>query len=214
MYKASMSKDAIRHQDSETAPQILPRTMARLGLMLLPFAVGAAMVFASSHVALPQVGSMQVHYASASSMDPLIRSGERFMADRTYYAAHQLARGDVVVYLQPKRPGEEGIKRIAAVAGDRISLSRGIAVVNGVAVDERYADIGDAFASINNTAVTTVPEGYVFVLGDNRSNSEDSRSAATHGLVPVGNIVARATDIVWSPDVRRIGRWIGGPGSL
>jgi signal peptidase I len=209
-----MDKNAIRHQFFNAAPRILPRTMARLGLMLLPLAVGVGVILVSPHVALPQVGNGQVYYASASGMEPLIRPGERFLADRTYYAAHQPARGDVVVYLQPKRPGEEGIKRIAAVAGDRISLSRGVAVVNGTAVDERYADVGDALTSFNNTAATVVPEGYVFVLGDNRSNSEDSRSVPTHGLVPVGNIVARATDIVWSPDVRRIGKWIGSPGSL
>jgi signal peptidase I len=115
------------------------------------------------------------------------------------------------VHAQPKRGGEVGLKRIAALAGDRIALVRGIAVVNGTSADEPYADVSDAASAINNVPEAVVPPGYVFLLGENRDNSEDSRVTRTHGLVPLDNIVAAATYIVWSPDVRRIGRWIGAP---
>jgi signal peptidase I len=158
-------------------------------------------------------GQPRVFYASAPSMEPLIRQGERFLVDTTYYHAHPPSRGDVVVYVQPKQPGLDYVKRIAAVGGDRIAVVDGRAIVNGAPASEPFIDVGNPLSQYNNTPETLVPDGYVFVLGDNRANSEDSRVTTTHGPVPVENIVGLVTDIAWSRDLTRIGQWAGTPTS-
>jgi signal peptidase I len=171
-------------------------------------------VFTIPSIYLPDASppaQLRIFYASAPSMEPLIRQGERFLVDTTYYHAHAPSRGDVVVYMQPKQPGLDYVKRIAAVGGDRIAVTNGRAIVNGTPVSEPFIDAGDPSSRYNNTPETLVPDGYVFVLGDNRANSEDSRVTTTHGPVPVENIVGLVTDIAWSRDLTRIGQWAGTP---
>jgi signal peptidase I len=87
------------------------------------------------------------------------------------------------------------------LAGDRVGLEDGVLVVNGRRVREGYAD-PEAIDSVYFGPVT-VPAGRVFVLGDNRANSQDSRD---FGAVPTKNIMGRAIARVWPP-----GRW-GTPG--
>jgi len=209
-----MSDTTISGTAAGRAAEPFAATCAWLGLGLTALAAAIGLISVSPHVTVPPMGTERVYTASAASMEPLIRVGERFLVNSNYYATHEPRRGDVVVYTQPERRGEVGFKRIAALGGDRIALMRGIAVVNGAPADEPYAKIVDPASAVNNVPETIVPQGFVFVLGDNRDNSEDSRSTRTHGLVPLDNIVSAATYMVWSPDVRRIGKWIGTPPAL
>jgi signal peptidase I len=156
----------------------------------------------------PASGYFQV---PSSSMEPTLHAGEVFLADPAYYRDRAPARGEVIIYFNPKHPTVHFIKRIIALAGDRIALRDGRAIVNGTPVDESYLIVGDPEFSLNNVEEETVPAGHVYVVGDNRTISVDSRSSAEHGPVPIGNIVARATEIVFSAKVVRIGRWIGTP---
>jgi signal peptidase I len=157
---------------------------------------------------IPSSGYFQV---PSPSMEPTLRPGEVFLADPSYYRHHVPARGEVIIYLDPKHAAVQFIKRIIALAGDRIALREGRAIVNGTPVDEPYVIVGDPEFLLNNVEEETVPAGHVYVLGDNRAISVDSRSRAEHGPVRVENIVARATEIVFSTKVVRIGRWIGTP---
>jgi signal peptidase I len=146
----------------------------------------------------------------SGSMQPTIRTGETLLADMSHYRRHPPRRGELAIYQTPGTAGDLAIKRILALAGDRVLVRRGRAIVNGRQLDEPYADVGDPGWSYNNTATFVVPPGSVFMLGDNRANSKDSR-VRSHGFVAVGHLVGRAMRIAWTADLSRLGRWIGTP---
>jgi signal peptidase I len=160
--------------------------------------------------------------AVTASMEPTLREGEYFLADATYYRTRAPSRGDVAVYVHPKQEQLHYIKRIVAVEGDRVAIKGGRTIVNGMAVEEPYVEAGpaqpmlaDVRESLGPRAAdmpeTRVPPGHVFVLGDNRRISVDSRDTLAHGPVPVKNLIGRVTDIAFSRHLPRLGRWIGTP---
>jgi signal peptidase I len=159
-------------------------------------------------------GQLLVLNAVTPSMEPTLRVGEYFLADATYYRSRAPSRGDVAVYLHPKQSHLYYIKRIVAVEGDRIAIKGGRAVVNGMMVEEPYLDAAVADGRFANMPELRVPAGHVYVLGDNRSNSVDSRDTVAHGAVPVANLIGRVTDIAISRHLPRIGRWVGTPSYL
>ena len=183
----------------------LPLSAVRLWTVTLASVLALATTVAFTPAVAAPTGWFSVE---STSMRPTLRQGDRFLVDRGFYRTHSPRRGDVAVYAHPRQADYVYIKRIVALAGDRIAIRAGRVILNGVAIEERYAIPGDPNAFYNNTSEITVPDGYVFVLGDNRSMSSDSRVAA-HGLVPVENLRARATYILWSRDLARIGTYVG-----
>ena len=113
--------------------------------------------------------------------------------------------------MHPHQPNLHFIKRIIAVEGDRIAIKAGRAVVNGTPIEEPYVEPGPPDAPFADMPEIRVAPGYIFVLGDNRANSVDSRDTVAHGQVPVENLISRVTDIAFSRVVNRMGRWIGTP---
>lgn len=79
----------------------------------------------------------------SASMAPTLRPGETLLVNTLYYRSHPPQRGDVAAFTHPKQPGVRHITRIVALGGDRISLSGGRSVVNGIPANEPYADFGD-----------------------------------------------------------------------
>jgi signal peptidase I len=159
-------------------------------------------------------GQLLVLNAVTPSMEPTLRVGEYFLADASYYRSRAPSRGDVAVYLHPRQSHLYYIKRIVAVEGDRVAVKGGRAVVNGMVVEEPYVDAGAADTRFANMPEIRVPAGHVYVLGDNRANSVDSRDTVAHGAVPVSNLIGRVTDIAISRHLPRIGRWVGTPSNL
>jgi signal peptidase I len=106
--------------------------------------------------------------------------------------------GDVVVFKAPNDPDKDFIKRVIGVAGDRVSLRDGQVYLNGELLDEsKYLDesvktYGGSFLKEGDEV--SVPQGYFFVLGDNRSYSSDSRE---WGFVPKKNIIGSSFFIYW-----------------
>jgi signal peptidase I len=160
--------------------------------------------------------------AVTASMEPTLREGEYFLADATYYRNRAPSRGEVAVYVHPKSTDLHYIKRIVAVEGDRIAIKGGRTIVNGMAVEEPYVETTPPRPMLADTSETRgpasadmpevrVPAGHVFVLGDNRAISVDSRDSVAHGVVPTKNLIGRVTDIAFSRHLPRLGRWIGTP---
>lgn len=126
----------------------------------------------------------------ADSMQPTLRSGDEIVIDRLTLALRAPHRGEIVVANSPL--GGLVVKRVAALGGDSVGIEDGVLVVNGKQQRENYVD----YASIDGVyfGPVDVPRGDVFLLGDNRGNSEDSRD---FGAVPEDEIVGRLLVRLW-----------------
>ena len=102
-------------------------------------------------------------------------------------------RGDVAVFRLPRDPSFDYIKRVIGLPGDRISIHDGKVFVNDVALTEPYIAAPPAYRYPQGTenGVYVVPEAHVFVLGDNRNNSQDSHGA-NFGAVSLDSIIGQA----------------------
>jgi len=158
-------------------------------------------------------GRLWVRLAS-SIMEPTLEAGEVLLADATYYLGRLPMRGEVAVYKHPQQSDLHCIKRIVAVEGDRIATKGGRAIVNGMAVEEPYIEPGASAGPLTDMTETQVPPGHVFVLGDNRADSTHSCGSVTPGVIPLGNLIGRVTDVAISRHLTRMGRWIGTPSNL
>ena len=150
----------------------------------------------------------QAFYIPSASMEPTLEKGDRVLVNKVSYDLHDVNRGDVIVFeLDEEDVGPDGIKdlikRVIGLPGDVIESRDGVVYVNDRALDEPYLAegtvTGDPEDSRNPPIERqTVPEGHVFVLGDNRSNSADSRYPY-RGPIPIDSIVGRAFVLVWPP---------------
>lgn len=128
------------------------------------------------------------------SMEPTLHEGDNLLVEKISPRLGKVNRGDIVV-IKDASPefameGKELIKRVVAVENDRVELRDGKVYINGEELKEGYI-MGDYTPPGENPEYNslTVPEGYVYVLGDNRTNSADSR---TFGPVPASNIRGKA----------------------
>jgi len=130
----------------------------------------------------------------SDSMAPTLQRGDHVLVDKLAYRGGAPARGDLAVFEAP-RTGEIMLKRVVAVGGQTVGIEDGRLVVDGRRPREPYAD-PDAIDSVYFGPVR-VPRGTVFVLGDNRGDSTDSR---TIGPVPVDDVIGRARARIWPPE--------------
>ena len=130
------------------------------------------------------------------SMRATLEEGDRILLNRLSYHFRDEARGDIVVFHSPINEDEDLVKRIVAIANDRVAISGGKLYVNGVPQDEPYLLEQDFEGEMPETVV---PAGEVFVMGDNRNNSGDSR---LFGPVPTDTIIGNAFLLYWP-----IGHW-------
>lgn len=124
------------------------------------------------------------------SMEPTFQLDDYVVVNRLAYRAGTIERGDVIVFPAPSNPELDYIKRVIALPGDRIAIYNGAVVVNGVTLQEPYI-LGP---QNGNYAEHVVPAGQVFVMGDNRNNSDDSR---TWGFLQIEQIVGKAIFRYW-----------------
>jgi signal peptidase I len=127
---------------------------------------------------------------SGPSMSPHVSSGEFVMIDTLAYHFHTPSRGDIVTFQHDGATPELYIKRVIGIPGDRIRIDRGAVYVNGTHLNEPYVQFSDD----RSEAEITVPPDDVYVLGDNRAVSEDSRA---FGPVPDSALTGKAIAGIW-----------------
>lgn len=129
----------------------------------------------------------------SSSMVPTLEVGDRVLVNKFVYRFSSPERGDIVVFTSPDADGIDLIKRVVAVGGQTVELREGTVYVDGQALDEPYVndEIPDNFTS---ERPVRVPQGEVWVMGDNRTNSRDSRY---FGPQPVSSLLGKAFAIYW-----------------
>ncbi|GJF33759.1 hypothetical protein KNE206_64590 [Kitasatospora sp. NE20-6] len=172
-----------------------PKRIASL-LQGVAIAVGFAMLVGGVVLVAVQYRPYRI---PSTSMSPTIQVGDTVLARKT--DGGTVGRGDIVVFSEPLWGGATMVKRVAALGGDTVACCDAgqRLTVNGVGVDESYADEklgpGAGFS-------ITVPEGRLFLLGDSRANSLDSRSHldVASGTVAASDVVARVEAIAWPSD--------------
>jgi signal peptidase I len=141
---------------------------------------------------------VEAFFIPSESMVPTLRVGDRVLVNKFIYRFTEPERGDIIVFESVEGGDEDLIKRVVGVPGDEISVRRGKLIVNGEPQKEPY--LNKKYPDRSFAAPTTVPEDHVFVMGDNRANSRDSRF---FGPVPEKKIEGEAFLLFWPPD--RIG---------
>jgi signal peptidase I len=134
-------------------------------------------------------------FIPSASMVPTLELGDRLIVEKISYHFHPPIYGDIVVFAVPPKLQDQGydadqafIKRAIGLPGDRIALKNGRVYRNDIPLTEPYVTVTPKPEDISNI---TVPSGQIFVMGDNRNNSNDSRY---WGCLPLENLIGKA---VW-----------------
>lgn len=141
----------------------------------------------------------------SGSMEDTLEIGDRIIGEKVTYRVQEPKAGDIVTFVDPDDASQILIKRVVATAGQTVSLEGGQVVVDGVVLDEPYTEGKPSVAIARHAANLpddvsypyTVPEGSVWVMGDNRTDSLDSRY---FGAIPVSSITSRAAFRFWPLD--------------
>jgi signal peptidase I len=152
-----------------------------------------------------------------ASMEGTILVGDHLFMDKLLYgpeiplvhwrlpAVKTIHRGDIIVFRYPKDISETFLKRVTAIGGDRLEIKNGVLYVNSQPVQEPYAvHHAPVHNPLESWGPTVVPEGKLFVMGDNRDNSSDSRD---WGFVPKSNVIGEPLFVYWSYDAPTA-RWL------
>jgi signal peptidase I len=164
---------------------------------------------------------IQAFYIPSASMEPTLEIGDRVFVNKLAYDIGDLARGDVIVFANPHpeqlperglvsaflhwlgegigfaQPADEDfIKRVIGLPGETIEIRDNVVYIDGEPLEEPY--LTDAARRSNGDfPETRIPPGQLFMMGDNRGNSADSRYGL--GLVPVDKVIGRAFIVIWPP---------------
>ncbi len=202
----------------DDAPEEAPRKRSRFAFVgSLPFLVLLALAIAL----LVKTFFIQAFYIPSESMEPTLKRGDRVFVNKVVFDVGDIHRGDVVVFENPNQAelperggvgaflhwlgegigfaqpeNEDLIKRVIGLPGETVAIRDHTVYIEGDPILEPYLT-AEAREHNGDFGPVTVPEGSLFVMGDNRGNSADSRYGL--GFVPVDAVVGRAFVIIWPP---------------
>jgi signal peptidase I len=166
---------------------------------------------------------IQAFFIPSGSMEPTLKPDDRILVNRLAYRFGDIERGDIIVFADPTptpqergviggllhwlgegigvvRPADDDfIKRVIALPGETWEMRDGITYVDGRKLDEPYVNQADL--DTRSFGPETVPDGMLFVMGDNRNHSGDSRFPPPSGLgyIPIDRVIGQAFVIIWPP---------------
>lgn len=134
----------------------------------------------------------EIVMVDGDSMLPTLNSNQRVVVEKVSRYFGLPDRGEIIITKYPNMPGYY-VKRLIGYPGDTIKITDNVVYINDAPLQEDYLDPALSYADM---AQTTVPEGTVFVMGDNRPKSLDSRSASI-GSVPIADILGDGLLVIW-----------------
>jgi signal peptidase I len=180
----------------------------------------ALAIFILALVLLLRAFVLLAFWVPTGSMEPTLAPGDRVLVSKLATRYGGVRRGDVIVFDDPrpepepdedpvpallewvlvgvgaaKPSGQDFVKRVIALSGESWEIRRGVVYVDGRRLDEPYLD---PTVDTRSFGPATVPPGRLFVLGDNRARSSDSRFSQL-GYVPRDKVVGRVVAVIWPP---------------
>jgi len=183
-------------ESTQLEPQIEPQTQPeaqldqnqdwkRIGLDIIETIILAVVLYFGINALSARVR------VDGFSMIPTLQNGEYILVNKLAYKTGQPNRGDIIVFRLPGDESQDLIKRVIGLPGDTVHVGNGVVTINGEKLLEPYiAQAPNYFGD------WTVPDGSLFVLGDNRNDSRDSHQ---WGLLPFENIIGKSVLIYWPP---------------
>ncbi len=176
---------------SATPPELTPRQIAFAVLREVAETVLLALVMVFVLQLVIKNFRVEGH-----SMDPNLQHGQYLVVDKLSYRlpfnVRPPRRGDVIVFVPPSQPTKDFVKRIIALPGETVELRQGIVFIDSVPLSNTFG----ANLDRSSMAAMVVPENAYFVLGDNRPNSNDSRS---WGMLAAEKVVGKTWLSYWPP---------------
>jgi signal peptidase I len=195
----------VTEPDGELPPESAPEEQGGAGVTRRAVEWVVVIVGALVVAYLIQLTSLQAFSIPSRSMSPTLHEGDRVLVNKWSYRLHDVHRGDVVVFTRPPEVAdthiEDLIKRVVGLPGEQISIDDGQVLVDGEPLDEPYLPAGTRTdqgpRACRPEHPCEVPDGQIWVMGDNRTNSEDSR---WFGPIPESTVVGRAAARIWPPN--------------
>ena len=179
-------------RETETSPPPQPgggRRLVRFIREVLETVLPALLIALLINVFVGQATRVE-----GQSMEPNLHSEQRLVVEKLSYRFHGPQRFDIVVLKVPSQGEELLIKRVIGLPGETVEIREGNVYINGTLLDEPFTD---EHTQGGRHDQVTVPPLHVYVLGDNRDRSNDSRS---FGPVPIENVIGRAWLSYWPLD--------------
>ena len=169
----------------------------------LAYLIGASLVIQSVVETTVKKHFVQAYKIPAGSMIPTLLAGDHILVNKFIYKKSEPQRGDIIVFEYPKNPSQDYVKRLIGLAGDVVEIENKQLFINGHKYSEDYRINSDLHifpgyqSPRDNFGPVVVPEGFLFVMGDNRDNSADSRF---WGFVAREKIKGKVISLYWSWD--------------
>jgi signal peptidase I len=175
-----------------------PQPPAKKAFWLVLIEWGVLIISALAIAFLIKTFLFQAFYIPSESMVPTLQKNDRVLVNKLSYKVHDVHRGDIVVFKAPKDVDpsfKDLVKRVIGLPGETIEGRKGVVYIDGKPLKEPYLPKG-TFSDFEGLKPFKIPLGTYWVMGDNRTNSRDSRFFASH-VIKKSDIVGRVFIRIW-----------------